>query len=124
MQYDYTCECGNTQTFTAPIEIGPPEEMICEKCNEQMKRIFTTNFVLRGEHWPSKTLRQEKTGENPEAIEAHEKKTEEQRQEQENSNEVLAARRKGKKSFKEYKRKHPNKVEQYHKSLAKGVKGE
>jgi predicted nucleic acid-binding Zn ribbon protein len=125
MIYEWKCaNCGNTQSFSAPIDVGPPEEMICEECQTQMNRIFSTNVVFKGEGWPGKDIRIEKTGEHPGDIEAHEKRTEEKKQEQENSNEVLAERRKGKKSFQEYKKRHPDKVDKYRQALAKGVKGE
>jgi predicted nucleic acid-binding Zn ribbon protein len=124
MQYDFECECGNAQFFTAPIEIGPPEQMLCVECGKEMYRLFTTNVVFKGTGWPSKDLKIEKTGEDPVVLEAHEKKTDERRVEQENSNAVLTERRKGRKSFAKYKKKHPDKVDKYRQSLAKGMKGE
>jgi hypothetical protein len=123
MLYEWICPgCENVQTFTAPINIGPPSEMRCKQCGAIMNRQFCTNIVFKGD-FPGKAIKLERSGENPDAIEILEKKSDEKRQEQAVQNEVLAERRKGRKSWKAYQKRHSAKVERYKKNLANGMEG-
>lgn len=41
MFYDFKCpKCGEIDTVEASIKEGPPQEVICKKCNSPMERVW------------------------------------------------------------------------------------
>jgi len=124
MRYEFRChKCGFIQEINRPIKEGPPEFLVCPICDDKMYNVLGGNFILKGDGWPGKSIKLERTGEDPKAIEKTEKMRDELRAAQELSNEVLAERRKGTRHWREYKKKHPDKVEKYYQNLARGIRG-
>jgi len=124
MKYEYECdECELTDVVDCRMGQAP-ETITCTLCGGTMHRVFSCNFVLHGSDWPSKELRNKRAGENHEVIERDDRRREELYKDQELQNEVLAERRKGRESWKTYKRKHPKKVDRYNENLQRGMRGE
>jgi len=129
--YEFKCpRCGNIKEEYASIKDGPPELVLCKLCFEEpqchgifMERVYSCNFVLKGENWPGKEAK---------AFDRKMAKSREQDEEQENerrhlatnAQQVIKERRKGRASFKEYKKKNPDKVKDYAKALGQGIKPE
>lgn len=68
--YDYKCsECENIQEEFHGISQEP--EIICEKCGSRckMKFVGNTNFILKGDGWPSQEsrIKQDLTNKNKKA---------------------------------------------------------
>ena len=61
--YDYKCiQCGHIQEEFHFIKKNP--NVKCEKCNAKSKKIFSvndTNFILKGNDWPSRDSRMKTT---------------------------------------------------------------
>lgn len=120
MRYTFKCEkCEVEDIIEKPIAEGPPEQIECLLCGGTMFHQFGTNFILKGDDWPGKTIKQA----SDRGVEAFEEAQRIRKNEKEVSNEVLAERRKGRQSFREFRKRYPNKVKQYTDGVNRGVKG-
>lgn len=117
--YEFECPCGEIQEIYNNIQIGPPKEVLCKSCGKKMGQNYTTNVIFKGS-WPGKDIAREREGKKYQGRweEAEHIATNEHKEAQE----VLKERRKGRKSFTEFKKHNKKKVERYEKRLRKGYR--
>jgi len=123
MIYYFLCDkCNSELEFSSPISIGPPKNVQCNKCNIDMIHQLGGHFLLYGHGWPGKDLKQNDyiSGKQKEKTQ---EKLKQDKDDQKNSNEVIAERRKGRKSYNDFKKRNTSKVDRYKKAMKRGIKG-
>jgi len=121
--YQYLCEsCDCYTEVFSKIKDGPPAKVDCNNCGGKTHQIFSAGFILKGDNWPGKSLKERdyKSGvakEEMEDIIANENRT------QRIADEVAQVRRQGKKATRKLKEENPAKYKEYIQGLKKGVRG-
>lgn len=46
MKYDFKCECGNTVVIECLMNEIKNKTVLCDKCDKEMQRVWTTNLVV------------------------------------------------------------------------------
>lgn len=121
MRYVFICDkCQIDKEIFNPIKVGPPKDVLCNKCGNKMYQDFDGHFVLRGDNWAGKQARRDNNLElSAEKAEKYLASDSDKRKE---SKEVIENRRKGKEHFKEWSKHNKKKVERYHNNLKDGIR--
>lgn len=46
MKYKFKCDCGESKTVDIPVSEISNAEILCDKCNKKMKRVWNTSIVV------------------------------------------------------------------------------
>lgn len=124
MRYSFICEdCGIEVKFYRSIKEGPPPEgdeaRNCPDCGQEMTHdLGGCNFILKGS-WPGKDITRD--NERSTTAERAERMFHEHKVANDEAKEVLAERRKGTESFKQYEKRNGAKVRRYWDNRKKGI---
>lgn len=121
MIYEFVCPSGHKREYCESIQYGPPKNVICD-CGYKMHQVFSAGFILKGEGWPGKSLK-EMDYKSGAAKEEMEDLIANENREQRIADEVAQVRRQGKKATRKLKEENPAKYKEYIKGLKKGVRG-
>lgn len=120
--YEFECDCGLVYQEHRSIKEGPPENPTC-KCGEKMRRLYSPNFILKGEGWAGKDIKKS-SYQHAQWKEKEQQKQQDEKSDQVLANEVLKVRRKGSKAVEQYQKEHPDSYKRYVKNMReKGIKG-
>ncbi len=123
MRYVFICDnCELAIEFIRSLKDGPPKEgsddRKCPECSEEMYHDFNCNFILKGD-FPGKMITRDNEGTT--TAEKAEKLFHEDAVKKKEGDEVMAERRKGTASFKEYEKHNKIKVKNYWKNRREGT---
>jgi putative FmdB family regulatory protein len=118
--YEFCCDnCGKIMELYRSFKKGPPSTIYCLSCHQKMHQVFNCNFILKGDDWPGKSLKERKY----KAAEQREKTDQQFTEDKRNDrvvNEVTEVRRKGKKAKKQLQKDNPQKWHDYMNAMQKG----
>lgn len=128
MRYEFICDdCGTSKEFQRPMSEGPPKVVICDVCTDSgdkevfMRHEFGGNFILKGDGWAGKDLKQREY-KSSESAEQTEHQLNEDNRNQRIVEEVSAERRKGSKASREFQKHNPQKMVDYDAAIKKGYR--
>jgi putative FmdB family regulatory protein len=119
--YEFVCEnCNIIREEIASIINGPPT-VKCNKCGNKMNQTFDCQVIFVGDNWPDKMVKDKDYHQRHIERDKDEETLHDRKVAQGEADEVLTARRKGRKASKEYRKHHQEIWERTSKNRHKGI---
>lgn len=117
--YEYECDNCSKKIDEFKAADKASEPVICPSCSNKMRRIYSFEFILKGDNWPGKEIQRQRFNERDKNEESMHNDDIAQKE----ADMVLKERRKGRKNMEEFKKHNPQIIKRYKESLKKGIKG-